>query len=513
MSCRNLILILGDQLDQNSPVIINADKSQDKILMIESRQESTRIPSHKARTALFLAAMRHHAKWLQAQGFPVDYFYIGQTESASFETALLTALSKHNPTALISVEAGEYHITLLLKKLCEQTATQYESVKDSHFFCSIEEFSSWSSGRKSLVMETFYRNMRKHHDIIMQGKEPVGGHWNYDKKNRGSFGKKGPGLLPELPDFKQDEITKQVLVDVEKFFPDNPGELSSFNWPVKREQSLVLLNHFIEQCLVAFGQYQDAMWENESLLYHSALSASLNLKMISPREVIDRVLQAYQQSQIPLSSVEGFIRQILGWREYIRGVYWTHMPDYLELNYLKADQQLPDFYWTAETEMRCLQQVIGQTLQTGYAHHIQRLMVTGLFALLLGVRPRLVHEWYLSVYVDAVEWVELPNTLGMSQFADGGILGSKPYVASGRYIQRMSNYCDQCCYDPAMRIGNKACPFTTLYWDFLIRHKDKFAKHPRSAMQWRMLEKLDDTEKHSVVLQADKIRNKLASKN
>jgi deoxyribodipyrimidine photolyase-related protein len=312
--------------------------------------------------------------------------------------------------------------------------------------------------------------------------------------------------------FAPDRTTRGVIADVRSHFPDNPGRLEGFDWPVTRQQALRTLEDFIEYRLAEFGPFQDAMWDGEPYLYHSMLSAAMNLHLISPHEVIDTVVEAYHAGQAPLASVEGFVRQVIGWREYVRGIYWSEMPDYLERNALGADQPLPDFYWTGETDMACLRSVIGQTLQTGYAHHIQRLMVTGLFALLLGVRPREIHEWYLAIYVDAIEWVEAPNTLGMSQHADGGLLGSKPYAASGRYIQRMSNYCSGCRFAPDKATGKQACPFTTLYWDFLMRHRQRFANHPRAAMQWRSLDRLDTASKKAIRRQAAELKALLADR-
>jgi deoxyribodipyrimidine photolyase-related protein len=384
-------------------------------------------------------------------------------------------------------------------------------LEDRHFLCSRAAFAAWRKGRRTLVMEHFYRWMRKRHGILMDGRQPLGGKWNYDEQNRKSFGRKGPGLLPAPLHQAPDAITRQVLADVAALFPDNPGNLDDFAWPVTREQALTALDDFIQHRLASFGPFQDAMWQDEPWLYHSTLAAAMNLKLLHPREVIDAALAAHAQGQAPLASVEGFVRQILGWREYVHGIYWTEGPDYLERNALAAGQALPGFYWTADTDMQCLAQAIGQTLATGYAHHIQRLMVTGLFALLLRVRPQEVHAWYLAVYVDAVEWVEAPNTLGMSQHADGGLLGSKPYAASGRYIQRMSNYCSGCRYAPDQSTGESACPFTTLYWDFLIRHERRFRDHPRAAMQWRMLGRLDKTQRAAVTAQAAALRQRLAS--
>jgi deoxyribodipyrimidine photolyase-related protein len=343
----------------------------------------------------------------------------------------------------------------------------------------------------------------------MNGREPVGGRWNFDQDNRQAFGAQGPGLKPDPLQFPPDQITSEVLELVGERYPEHPGDLSAFGWPVTPAQAEAALQDFINHRLASFGPYQDALWTDEPWLYHSLLSAALNLKLIDPRRVIEVAEQAWREGMAPLASVEGFIRQILGWREYVRGIYWLHMPEYLEHNALGADADLPAFYWTGDTDYECLRQSIGQTLKYGYAHHIQRLMVTGLFALLLGVRPRSVHEWYLAVYVDAVEWVELPNTLGMSQAADDGLMASKPYSASGKYIDRMSNYCGRCRYRPEQATGATACPFTTLYWDFLARHKQRYSKHPRTALQWRNLERKDPVELAAIRAAAARLRREM----
>jgi deoxyribodipyrimidine photolyase-related protein len=506
LSCHQLILILGDQLDRESAALAACDRKRDRILMIEARNESERVPSHQARTALFLAAMRHHADWLEQQGFALDYVRIGQPDAASFDSALRAAIERNQPQSVSMVEAGEYGVQEEIVRACAAASVPLELHNDTHFLCSREAFDSWRKGRKTLVMEHFYRHMRKTHGILMQDGKPLGGKWNFDQKNRSTFGRQGPGMVPPPPRFDPDRITTEVTDEVEQLFPNNPGSLDNFAWPVTREQALEMLDDFIGQRLAAFGPYQDAMWQGQTLLYHSGISAALNLKLLNPREVISAAIAAHEQHQVPMQSVEGFVRQILGWREFVRGVYWTEMPGYLDKNALDATLPLPHFYWDGDTDMSCLHSVIGQTLETGYAHHIQRLMVTGLFALLLGVRPREVHEWYLAIYIDAVEWVEAPNTLGMSQYADGGLLASKPYAASGRYIQRMSNYCAGCRYAPDQSTGDSACPFTTLYWDFLLRHEARFANHPRAAMQWRMLQRLDQEKRAEIRAQADRLR-------
>jgi deoxyribodipyrimidine photolyase-related protein len=355
-------------------------------------------------------------------------------------------------------------------------------------------------------METFYREQRRRFGVLMQGGEPRGGQWNFDAENRAAFGPGGPGSLPPPARFAPDAITAEVLAEVATRFAKHPGSLADFAWPVTREQALQSLQRFITERLPLFGHYQDAMWPGEPWLYHAHLSAALNLKLLNPREVVDAAVAALDAGHAPLTSVEGFVRQILGWREYVRGIYWTQMPGYAALNALDAQAYLPAWYWTGDTDMACLRDTLRQTLATGYAHHIQRLMVTGLYALLLGVRPQQVHEWFLAVHVDAVEWVELPNTLGMSQFGDGGLMASKPYIASGAYIDRQSPYCATCRYRPAERTGPQACPFTTLYWDFLLRHETRFASHPRLALQVRNLARLDEAERHAIQTQAQALR-------
>jgi deoxyribodipyrimidine photolyase-related protein len=366
----------------------------------------------------------------------------------------------------------------------------------------VRDFAAHAKGRKQLRLEYWYRELRREHGILMEGKEPVGGQWNFDVDNRESFGKKGPQDVPPPTRFVPDAITQEVMALVNTNFAKHPGSLAQFGWPVTRAQALLALQAFITERLPLFGKYEDAMWAGEAWLYHSHLSCALNLKLLNPREVVQAAEAAYHAGHAPLAAVEGFIRQILGWREYVRGIYWTQMPSYLELNALDAQAALPAWYWTGDTDMACLKDAITQTLEHGYAHHIQRLMVTGLYALLLGVKPQAVHSWYLSVYVDAVEWVELPNTLGMGQFGDGGLMASKPYVASGKYIQRMGNQCKGCRYDPALSTGPSACPFTTLYWDFLMRHEPLLKKNPRMAMQLKNLARLEAPAREAIAAQA-----------
>jgi deoxyribodipyrimidine photolyase-related protein len=350
--------------------------------------------------------------------------------------------------------------------------------------------------------------MRKRTGILMdRNGKPLGGEWNFDKDNRKPLKQATVDALPQPRRFKPDRITSEVIAWINAHLADHPGKLDAFAWPVCRSDALAALDDFIRHRLPQFGDFQDAMWREEPFLFHSLIASALNLKLLHPREVIDRAVQAYHDGDAPINAVEGFVRQILGWREYVRGIYWWQMPRYADLNALQADQPLPGFYWDADTPMECLSQSISQTLDHGYAHHIQRLMVTGLYSLLLGVRPQEIHQWYLAVYIDAVEWVELPNTLGMSQFADGGWMASKPYVATGKYIQRMSNYCASCRFNPAEATGTNACPFTTLYWDFLMRHESSLRANPRMRMQLRNLERLDADRREAIKQRAAAIRN------
>jgi len=402
---------------------------------------------------------------------------------------------------------GDWRVLQSLRAAAIATNRTLEVRDDTHFFSTVRDFAAHAKGRKQLRLEYFYRELRKKNGILMAGKDPVGGQWNFDADNRGSFGKTGPSDVPPPKRFAPDAITQSVIDLVNTQLPDNPGHLDSFGWPVTRAQGLEVLDAFITHRLPLFGRYQDAMWSGEVWLYHSHISSALNLKLINPREVVAAAEKAYHDGHAPLEAVEGFIRQVLGWREYVRGIYWTQMPDYAERNALNAQQPLPAFFWSGDTDMACLKDAISQTLAHGYAHHIQRLMVTGLYTLMYGVMPRAVHEWYLGVYVDAIEWVELPNTIGMSQFADGGVMASKPYVASGKYIDRMSNYCKDCRYNPAESVGETACPFTTLYWDFLNTHADTLAKNPRMLMQLKNLNRLDTDARARIAAQANAHRS------
>ncbi len=507
MSLRNLVIVLGDQLDLDAAAFDGFDPAQDAVWMAEVDEESTHVWSSKQRIAIFLAAMRHFAQALRKAGRPLHYTRLDDPGNrGSLAAELLVALDQLKPQRVVMTEPGDWRVLQSLQAAVEQAGRALEVCEDRHFFCTVREFDAHASARKSLRLEYFYRELRRRHRVLMDEGQPIGGRWNFDAENREAFGPQGPGSVPPRTVFEPDDLTSEVIALVNFRFAAHPGTLGSFAWPVTRDQALRSLNTFIEQRLPLFGRYEDAMWPGEPWLYHSHLSAALNLKLLSAREVVKAAEEAYRAGRVPLKSAEGFIRQILGWREYVRGIYWTQMPGYAGLNSLQALQDLPAWYWTGNTDMACLRDAITQTLAHGYAHHIQRLMVTGLFALLLGVRPQEVHAWYLSVYVDAVEWVELPNTLGMSQYGDGGLMASKPYVATGKYIQRMGGGCAGCRYDPAQRIGERACPFTTLYWDFLMRHEQSLARNPRTALQVRNVARLSDAEREAVFQRSEAIR-------
>ena len=511
-ACRHLVLVLGDQLNRTSAAFDGFDPARDMVWMAEVSEESTHVWSAKQRTVLFLAAMRHFAQTLRDDGITVLYRTLGTdlqaTPDCSLADALHSTLATHAAQRLVLVEPGDWRVREALGAAAVAAGLPLELREDRHFLCSRADFAAHAKGRKQLRMEYFYREMRRRHGVLIEADgNPVGGEWNYDADNRGAFGAQGPGFVPDTPRFAPDAITQDVIALVNRRFAAHPGSVGTFGWPVTRAQALQVLASFIEDRLPQFGLWQDAMWSGEPWLYHAHIASSLNLKLLDPREVINAVEHAHTTGQAPLPAVEGLIRQVLGWREYVRGIYWLHMPRYAEWNALDAQQPLPAWYWTGATDMRCLSDAIGQTLEHGYAHHIQRLMVTGLFALLLGVRPQAVHAWYLAVYVDAVEWVELPNTLGMSQYADGGVMASKPYAATGKYIQRMSNHCNGCRYKPDQRTGPAACPFTTLYWDFLARHATSLAKNPRMALQVKNLARVAPAEMAAIGERAQAIRD------
>lgn len=507
---RHLVVVLGDQLDPMAALFDGFDPEQDCLWMAEVPDESRQVPSHRARTVLFLSAMRHFAQAQRNQGHSVVYHRLGSAPKDTLPAVLADDIAALQPEKVIAERAGAWRLHQDLSAVIAQASVPVDWRADRHFICDAPTFAHWATGRKTFVMETFYRFMRKRTGILMTEDGPVGGEWNYDRENRHPLKAQDLSLVPPPLSFEPDAITCAVMDDVARYLPDLPGEIAAFDWPVTPQQAQRALDDFITHRLPLFGRYQDAMWQNEPWLYHAKLSAALNLKLIHPRRVIDAALAAHQEGRAPLNAVEGFVRQILGWREYVRGIYMQFMPHYLEHNALGADHPLPPLYWHAKTDMNCLADVVGQVLRLGYGHHIQRLMVTGLFALLYGATPKAVHGWYLGLFVDAVDWVEVPNTMGMSQYADDGLMASKPYAASGKYIDRMSNYCKQCRFRPDVRLGEQACPFTVFYWDFLDRHQEKFRHHPRAALQWRSIERIDVEERAAIRAQAADYRLRVA---
>jgi deoxyribodipyrimidine photolyase-related protein len=508
---RHLVLVLGDQLGWDSPALADFDPAQDRLLLIEAASEAAEVWSHQARIVLFLSGMRHFANEAHRRRWPFTYLKLDDGGLPDgFAERLAHALNTLRPQTLVVLEAGEWRMERLIEAAASQTDAPLRWVADTHFLCSRAEFAQWAGGKKELRMEFFYRQMRQRHGVLMEGPQdkptPVGGQWNFDADNRKGFGAKGPGNVPPPARFAPDRVTQDVIALVRKRFANHPGTLDDFAWPVTRDDALTALHHFIDQRLDNFGPWQDAMWTTLPFGWHALVASSLNLHLLNPAEVIATAEQAYREHGLPLASVEGFIRQVLGWREFIRGVYWLDMPHLAETNHYGHTRDLPQWYWTGNTGMACMQATIGQSLQHGYAHHIQRLMVTGQFAVLAGLSPQAVSAWYRAMYVDAVEWVEMPNTLGMALHANGGRFTSKPYVASGQYISRMSNYCKGCRYQPEQRTGPQACPMTTLYWDFLIRHEQDFASNPRTALMVKHVSKMSDEDKTTIRQQADATR-------
>ena len=500
-SVRHLVLALGDQLSHDSSAFSGFDSTQDAVLMLEAPGEATHVWSHRARIALFLSAMRHFRDELRERGVTVHYIALDGSALPGLPERLAEQLQRLRPTALRMLEAGEWRLQQDIAAVASAAGVPLHAVDDTHFLCSRADFTRWAARYgKSLRMEFFYREMRRTHRVLLdpQG-EPEGGQWNFDTDNRKGYPKAGPGLIPPPAFFEPDALTREVIDEVAQRFPAHPGSLKSFGWPVTRAQALEALHHFIEARLEGFGEHQDAMWSATPFGWHSLLSTSLNLHLLDPREVIAAAEAAYHAGRAPLAAVEGFVRQVLGWREFIRGVYWLDMPGMAQANHLQHTRPLPAWYWTGDTKMNCAREAIAQTLQYGYAHHIQRLMVTGLFALLAELDPKPVAAWYLAVYVDAVEWAELPNVAGMALYANGGRFTSKPYVASGAYIQRMSNHCEGCRYAPtakeATAKGKPTCPYTVLYWNFLDKHEARLAANPRTALMAKNVARLSAAQR------------------
>ncbi|QGX99257.1 cryptochrome/photolyase family protein [Roseovarius faecimaris] len=494
---KRLILILGDQLSETLSALCEADKDTDLIVMAEVTDETGYVPHHPKKIALVLSAMRHFAETLRGDGWQVAYTKLDDEDaSRSIVGELMRRGQAHGTTEVLATTPGEWRLIEALNN-APLTVTL---LPDDRFVASQSEFESWAEGRKQLRMEYFYREMRRKTGLLMDGDQPEGGKWNYDHDNRKPA--KEDMLRSEPMQFTPDAITEEVLDLVEARFSDSFGELRPFWFAVTRGQALRALDHFAKHLLEGFGTYQDAMLTGDRFLHHSVLSPYINLGLLDPLEVCQRVEAEYKAGRVALNDAEGFIRQIIGWRDYVRGIYMLEGPDYPARNVLGHDRDLPWMYWGGETRMTCMREAIAQTRDEAYAHHIQRLMVTGNFALLAGIDPHAVHEWYLSVYADAYEWVEAPNTVGMSQFADGGIIASKPYVSSGNYINKMSDYCGDCAYSVTTKTGEGACPFNLLYWDFLIRHRERFENNPRMANMYRTWDRMDEDRRATVLKDA-----------
>ncbi len=510
MKNKNLIVILGDQLSFQISSLAGFDKQNDEILMMEVMEETGYTPHHKQKLVLILSAMRHFAMELSEKGYKVNYIKLKTPVSKShFHNTLANFIQKHSFDKIIVTAPSEYRVYHEIKALWSKLI-KVVIREDERFYCSIESFKNHAKTHSPLRMEYFYREMRKQHHILMENNRPVGGRWNFDQSNRQPYDFKIS--IPKPNPIQIDKITREVIKLVNQYFPDNIGSTEHFHWCVNREQALEQLNVFIEHCLPYFGRFQDAMIADEHRLFHSLLSAYINIGLLLPKEVIEKVIEAFEnRSEISIESTEGFIRQILGWREYVRGVYWLHMPGYSEKNLLNAINPLPSFYWSGKTEMACMREVIQQTIDFAYSHHIQRLMITGNFALLAGINIKQICEWYLAVYADAFEWVEMPNTLGMACYADNGIMASKPYAASGNYINKMSNFCSSCRYDVKKRTGKDACPFNSLYWRFLIKNQNILSSNPRLRYPYATLAKMSEDQKEAIMNHAEQFLKETVS--
>lgn len=491
---RNLILVLGDQLTPTLSSLVAGDPAHDRVLMAEVHDEATYVRHHKKKIAFLFSAMRHFAEELRTLGWTVDYVTLDHPDNqGSFTGQVAKEIETLKPERVIVTDAGEWRVSQMFAGWQAQFGVPVDILADTRFIATTPEFLAWADGRKQLRMEYFYRDMRRKTGLLMDGDKPVGDQWNYDAENRKPAG--ADLFMPTPKAYEHDAITRDVLALVEARFDNHFGDLLPFWYAVTRKDAEAAFTAFVKNALPNFGDYQDAMLSGEPFLYHAVVGQYLNCGLLDPLAICQEVEAAYRAGKVPLNAAEGYIRQVIGWREYVRGIYWLKMPGYETENFFNHKRPLPDFYWTGQTDMACVKAAVTQTKEQAYAHHIQRLMVTGNFAMLAGVNPHELHQWYLSVYADAYEWVELPNTVGMSQFADGGVLASKPYAASGAYINRMSNYCGSCHFDVKLRTGPKACPFNALYWDFLSRHRDKLSSNPRIGQMIRTYDKFADDER------------------
>jgi len=509
-SAPSLRLVLGDQLSPGLASLADATPA-DLILLAEVREEATWVRHHKQKIALTFAAMRSFAAELESRGLRVRYVRIDDPASTgSIAGELERALAEAGPFGrVVLTECGEWRLQSALAAFAARCAVPVEIRDDDRFLCSHSDFEAWALDRKALRMEWFYREMRRRTGLLMDGDQPAGGRWNFDAENRKRL---PPGLrAPRRRRFAPDAIAREAIADVERLFPDHFGTLDAFGWPTTAAQAGEALEHFLRDALPLFGDWQDAMASGEPFLWHSLVSTAINLGLLDPLEVCQRAEAEWRAGRAPLNAVEGFIRQILGWREFVRGVYWLKMPEYGRRNALEADRALPWLFWSGETDMVCVRETVIAARDHAYAHHIQRLMVTGNLMMLLGVHPDAVDNWYMTVFADAYEWVEMPNTRGMATFADGGIVGSKPYAASGAYIKRMSDHCGGCRYDPAARTGEGACPFNALYWDFLIANEKRLSGNARMAMPYRNLARFSDAEKAAISASAEAVRQRMGA--
>lgn len=505
---KTLRLILGDQLNALHSWYGQVDDEVTYVMM-EVKTETNQVTHHIQKIVGFFASMRAFAADLKAKGHQLVYLNINDPKNQqSFTKNLDVLLKSQQFESFAYQEPDHFELDEELAKWTKQQAKvlKSEMVSAEHFLTNRKELADFFKGKRQMVMEFFYRYMRKKHQILMDGDEPLNGKWNFDEDNRNKIPEKH--VAPEPLLFGHD--VSDLVAALTEMKIKTMGQIADkdFTWPITRKESLKLLTYFCEHCLIHFGTYQDAMTPQQWSLYHSRISFSLNTKLLHPLEVIKQVIDTWQsrKQDIAYHQVEGFVRQILGWREYMRGMYWQEMPDFKTSNYFGHQAKLPDWYWTGKTKMQCLQHSITQSLHYAYAHHIQRLMVTGNFALLAGVNPDEVDAWYLGIYIDALEWVEITNTRGMSQYADGGKIATKPYISGAGYIQKMSNYCKNCFYNPKEKLGEKACPFNALYWDFFERHSDKLAKNFRMAMMYKVWQKMPADQKKAILEKAAELK-------
>ncbi len=496
---RQLILVLGDQLSADRGALKGTEPGRDTVLLAEVVEEATYVRHNRHKIAFIFAAMRHFGAELRERGFDVIHYAYTDGKKSLLE-AVEAALAETDATAVRVCEPGEYRLLDAMRQWSLPVPLQM--VDDDRFLATHEEFDDWAEGRKQLRMEYFYRQMRRKYKLLLdEDGEPEGGKWNYDASNRQGW--RGSEEVPDRPQMKPDAVTCEVIDLVNRVFPDHPGDLDQFYLAVDAGQAEEHFQWFLDHALARFGQYQDALAEESPWLFHSLVSMYLNTGLLDPLAVCRRVEQAWRDGECELPAAEGFIRQILGWREYVRGIYWHSMPEYGERNALEATRSLPDWFWTGKTSMRCLERALEQTLELGYAHHIQRLMVIGNFALLAGLDVRAVCDWYLAVYVDAFEWVELPNTLGMALYGDDGLMASKPYAASGKYIQRQGDHCANCSYSPSRATGEGACPYNSLYWHFIDRHQAALSDNPRMGLVLKNWERRSQDDRAAILSWAE----------